>query len=436
MSDCPDDMAPRHYRLTCLACGATFEDDEEAFRLSCGRDHPAALLRASYDSVQFSPDAAERGIMRYARWLPVRRHGSPVGAPAVFRSDRLAARLGMRELWLAFSGYWPERGALMEACSFKELEAAAVLGRVPRGATRSLVVSSAGNTGRAFLQTASRLGIPAIVVVPRSALPLMRITVDKHPSVRLVALADGDYADATELATSIASLDSCYPEGGARNVARRDGMGTVVLAAVEAMGRLPDHYVQAVGSGTGAIAAWEMATRLRADGRFGGEQMRLHVIQNQPFAIMHEAWQASSRTLPSVPEAEARRRIDALRAPVLSNRRPPWGITGGLYDALADANGSTYAVANGEAQQAGRMFEELEGCDLDPAAEVALAGLQRALESGSIGASDRVLLNLTGGGSRRLEREKGTKHIEPDMILSGGDGSLVRMESALREGAA
>ena len=45
----------------------------------------------------------------------------------VFRSQRLAARLGMDDLWLAFSGWWPEHAARMETCSFKGLEAAVVV---------------------------------------------------------------------------------------------------------------------------------------------------------------------------------------------------------------------------------------------------------------------------------------------------------------------
>ncbi len=45
----------------------------------------------------------------------------------------------------------------------------------------------------------------------------------------------------------------------------------MLLAAlsVETIGQLPDYYFQAIGSGAGAIAAWEAATRLVEDGRFG-----------------------------------------------------------------------------------------------------------------------------------------------------------------------
>jgi cysteate synthase len=59
-----------------------------------------------------------------------------------------------------------------------------------------------------------------------------------------------DYTDAINLAGRIAKLPGMVPEGGARNVARRDGMGTMMLDAAVTIGKMPDHYFQAVGSGT------------------------------------------------------------------------------------------------------------------------------------------------------------------------------------------
>ena len=104
-----------------------------------------------------------------------------------------------------------------------------------------------------------------------------------------------------------------YPRAGRSNAARRDGMGTALLVAVEQARRIPDHYFQAVGSGTGAIAAWEMNLRLLEDGRFGDTKMRLHLGQNAPFTPMTDAWEAGSRTLAPMPEARERVRGSARR---------------------------------------------------------------------------------------------------------------------------
>jgi cysteate synthase len=178
-----------------------------------------------------------------------------------------------------------------------------------------------------------------------------------------------------------------------------------------------------VGSGTGAIAAWEMATRLRRDGRFGRGSMKLHLVQAEPFTLLCDAWRARRRDLPVMPAEEARRRSGEVHAPVLANRAPPWGIAGGLFDAMIGSGGTLESVGTADAHRAGELFEECEGCDLDPAAEVALAGLERALEAGAIDRGARVLLNLTGGGGRR-RAEAGDVHLlEPDLVVDRGPGA-------------
>jgi len=409
-----------HYLLSCLHCGKLFDDPPDPFLLACGEAHGPALLRAVYEDRRLSVAAGEQGLFRYRRWLPIRRTWPDAGGPVVFQSSGLAAHLKMDALFLAFSGFWPERGAALDSCSFKELEALSVGARLPEGEERTLVVSSAGNTGRAFLQTFSRYGLPALVVVPENALGQMWITGDRHSAVRLAVLrGGGDYLDAIELGNRIAALPGFYPEGGARNVARRDGMGTVVLAAAEALGESPRHYFQAVGSGTGAIAAWEMSLRLREDGRFGGWLPRLHLVQSEPFAILKDAWETGRRELPAVAEREAKQRIARLHSPVLSNRNPPYAVVGGVYDALRDSEGQTYAVSCEEAGAAGRLFESLEGCDLDAAAEVAVAGLIRAVARGLVRRREIVLLNLTGGGARKLVRVSQRTRVHPDVEISG-----------------
>ena len=259
------------------------------------------------------------------------------------------------------------------------------------------------------------------------------MTVPKHPDVTLAILTgDADYLDVIELGRQIAAMDGYFAEGGARNVARRDGMGTVLLAAVETLGVLPDHYVQAVGSGTGGIAVWEMSKRLAADGRFGPSTMKLHFVQNAPFDIMTRAWGSRSRDLLPLDVEEAKRRIAAVRAQVLTNRHPPYSISGGVFDSLTDTAGYMYSVSNDEAREAGVLFEESEGCDLHPAAEVALAGLRKAVEMGRIKRQERVLLNVTGGGIRRIRETGRAAAIEPDIVFHPADLGAEALRAGLR----
>lgn len=423
----PDQFRGLHYRLRCVGCGQIFHDNDGMMPLGCDAAHPPALLRTEYREQRFRPEQSQPGLFRYADWLPIRLHRSQAQGPIVFRADRLAESLGLRNLIAVFSGFWPERGAFMETCSFKELEAEAVTARSPIAADRTLVVASAGNTARAFLHVCSLHKTPALIVVPETALPKLWHTRPLNPCVKLLALGgNADYADAIAVAGRIAELPGFFAEGGAANVARRDGMGTVLLAAAEHIGQLPTHYFQAVGSGTGAIAAFEAAGRLlRAEEQFDSAPMRLHLAQNIPFTPMTNAWKRRSRTLDLGNERIAKEQISRINADVLSNRTPPYALSGGLYDVLTDSDGSMYGVTNEEAEDAAQVFERTEGCDLDPAAAVALAALRQAVSEGQVASQQIVVLNLTGGGRVKAEREFKIRSAVPDLLVSRSDSSSI-----------
>ena len=115
---------------------------------------------------------------------------------------------------------------------------------------------------------------------------------------------------------------------------------------------------------------------------------------------------------------------------------PPYAIAGGLFDALSDTRGFMYRVTNEEAEAAGRLFQETEGCDIDPAAEVAVAALQQAIAQGRVARRELVVLNITGGGRKRLEREKRLTPVRADARFHLEDlraGGSVRWLRRLQE---
>lgn len=387
------------YRLHCLGCGAEYPDD--GMLLHCPQEHSPALLRTKYSQTRFAPDKNAAGIMRYRQWLPVREHSThDVPRTAVFQSRALSARLGAPNLWLAFNGYWPAHGALLPTGTFKDLETAAVLARFP--AHRVLVAASAGNTAAALAHACSIAQRRAVIVVPESALARLEARGPFDPCVRIVPVpGTASYDEAIATAKRFAgSHESLVFEGGAANVARRDGIATTMLAAVEALGALPQYFVQAIGSGAGAIAAHEAALRLRGDGGYGDALPKLLLVQNSPSAPVYESWRRRSGTLISYDDdaGALEKRIAALWASVLSAQQPPYAIRGGLYDALTESGGDVVIADNAHAQHAAQLFEELEGVHIAPASAVALAGLIEAIESGTVAHDAAIVLHITGGG--------------------------------------
>ena len=404
------------YHLKNVADGHEFED--EGWTLADPACEAPSLIRAVYENKHFTPREDLDGIYRYADWMPVKRTLKRSCAPVTYKSKGLASFLGLENLYITFSGWNPKIGAKMRTCSFKETEAYSILGRMDEKEKRILIVQSAGNTARAFAQVCSDNRIPVVICVPEDNRHDLWFRKPLRKCVKLIAVPHGcDYYDAIALGEKLATDPRFMLEGGAKNIARRDGMGTTVLSCVEQMGRIPDAYFQAVGSGTGAIAAWENACRLAEDGRFGKNNMRIYVAQNHPFSLMYDAWKADSRALPEMTPEEGRSKSEMILAKVLSNRKPPYSIAGGLYDVLKESNGDFFLASNNDIIYWLTQFRNREGYDLLPAACAAVSALAQAVNEGKVKKDDYIMLNCTGGGTLNA-MSRGFVHKEPDLVLS------------------
>jgi cysteate synthase len=413
------------YLLRCVSDGSVQPDHS----LSCPNDN--SLLRADYLTRQIVPKRLP-GIWKFLDWLPVKGPMARTeGGPVTYKSQGLARELGLEKLFISFNGFWPEKGAALPTGSFKDLEAAPTIQRLrERGDCPTLVVASAGNTARAFAHISILTGHPLLLFVPEKALFRMwtvlqedfgaelnheeaqgqkpvASTLDHSDPLRLIAVR-GDYYDAISIAEKLQSQPGFVPEGGARNIARRDGMGTVMLDCALYSKALPKHYFQAVGSGTGGISAWEASLRLIRDGRFGNTLPILHLAQNVPNAPIFYAWKGRE------PDAVTNEMFDD----VLFNRKPPYAIPGGVKDALQETKGEVYGVTDRQAEEAKKLFEESEEIDILNAPAIAVAALQEAVSSGAVQPKESVLLNITGGGLARMKETFSLRQLKPQIVVS------------------
>ena len=303
------------YKLQSLVTGELFEDT--GWLLDAPNQEKPGLIRAIYKHKQINPKDSSYGIYRFADWLPVNRMLQGSSAPVTYKSSGLASLLGLKNLYITFSGYWPEIGAMMTTCSFKETEAYSVCARMDPKQSKVLVVASAGNTARAFAKVCSDNNIPLLLCVPEDNLNALWFEEPLNDCVKLFVTRSGsDYSDAIHLSHVACQCKGFIAEGGAKNVARRDGMGTTMLSATTHIGTIPDYYFQAIGSGTGAIAAWEANLRLIEDGRFGNNLMKLIVSQNHPFVPIKNAWKANSRKMLPFDDDTARKEVEIIDAPI------------------------------------------------------------------------------------------------------------------------
>ncbi|MEG3618567.1 cysteate synthase [Magnetovibrio sp. PR-2] len=421
------------YRLQCQHpdCKAVY-DDTDSYRLFCDNElnhkHGPALLRPVYDDTHLRVDLNLPGILKFRNWLPIgdanlSSTGVSLGAPLTYKSYALADYLGLNHLHISFSGYWPQRGANLVTRSFKEFESqASVLRYIDTSQKKTLppmIIASAGNTANSFALLSHHLQIPIVLVVPERGLDNLILPFQTSPKLICV---NGDYSDAIELAGALSKRLNLIQDGGVRNVARRSGMGTVMLNAVanpvEGTSRLFKHYFQAVGSASGALGAWEASELLRKDGRFGDTITTIHLAQNEPFTPIVDAVNAGSDTLLDCDDETARTRIAAVTASVLTNRNPPYSFAGGIHDMLKATDGTAWGISNEELYQASRIFNALEGIDIGPAGAVATAALIKAIVSEAVQPNDDILLHITGGGRAIQSIDGNAHHIQPSIRVN------------------
>ena len=412
------------YLLKCLETGDLIEDD---YTLKYTEN---ALLRAQFDGpMEVKP---LKGVWKYLDWIPTSTSNEYVAGTTTYKAEALGEALGMSNLWVTFHGYWPEKGAMCPTGSFKDMEAVPTIQRLHDHGCTGLICASAGNTARGFTHFCGLADMPLIVVVGKDH--GHRVWTKKgHPtaSVKVVVVENGDYYDAKTVAKGIAKeLTGWQMEGSVHNVARRDGIGSLILDAAFTIGAMPVHYFQGIGGGPGPIGVHEMAERLIEAGQFEGPPPRQHLSQNVEHCPIHNAWQAKRNHL--IDEDFPPHDVEVY-SDYLMNKGPAYHQVGGVHDILKASNGQTYIVEKETAVAAKTLFESIEGIDIMTPGAVALASLQQALASGEIDPDECTVLNISGGGVERLKSEFETAPVEPWLRVTKEDGAMMIIEALARD---
>jgi len=398
------------YKIRCLKCGKIYSGNEYVIKCQNGCD---SLLRTEYTKKKLEIKDYP-GWWKYIDWLPVKTVNKRLlkrsGSYQVYLSSGLARYLGLRHLIICKNIYQLGIHGMMTG-TFKDIEAELALLRIQQTKEKGkpIVVSSDGNIAISFCYYSNVLKYPVILVVTEEARQKRIWSFNKtNPYVILISVCgNSDYSDAITLANKIGEDNDFVLEGGARNIARRDGVGTILLDATLFLGRLPDCYFQALGSGPGAIGVYEAALRLVRDGRYGKKLPKIYASQNYPFIPMAEAWQRRAREIDSCYQEEsAKRIISQVYASILTNRYPLYSIKGGVFDILKDTSGGVFSVTNREAKKAQVLFRQVEGYDIEPAAAITVASLIKAVKNGAVKRNEVILLNITGGGRGKIRRKR------------------------------
>src|SRR5947209_15858807 len=224
---------PLDARYVCERC---FGPLEVAYQVLSDVD-PAELRRR----IQAGPHS----LWRYGDFLPVQslpQGHLPAGWTPLLRADRLAERLGFREVWI-------KNDAANPTHSFKDRVVSLALARARELGFETIACASTGNLANAVAAHAAAAGLESYVFIPFD-LEEQKVLGTGIYGTNLVAVK-GNYDDVNRLCTEL----SAEPECAFVNINMRpyyaEGSKTIAFETAEQLGfELPDRVVCPIASGS------------------------------------------------------------------------------------------------------------------------------------------------------------------------------------------
>jgi len=195
------DARPHVEGLRCRECGRTYPAEalhvcEFCFGpLEVAYDYDAIRADVSRESIAAGPPT----MWRYAAFLPASADGAVdlgAGWTPLVRADRLAAELGLGELWI-------KNDTLNPTGSFKDRVVSVALARARELGFKVAACASTGNLANSVAAHAARAGMKHYVFVP-SNLESGKILMSAVYGHNLIAV-EGSYDDVNRLCAELAS---------------------------------------------------------------------------------------------------------------------------------------------------------------------------------------------------------------------------------------
>jgi len=398
--------------LQCKECRATYALEA---RYVCERCF--GPLEVTYDHTRLG-DVGEvrrriqggpQNIWRYADFLPLAappgsstrassRAGLPAGCTPLIRADRLAARLGLGEVWI-------KNDAANPTHSFKDRVVSVAVNRARELGYEVIACASTGNLANSVAAHGAALGLESYVFVPAD-LEEQKILATGVYGTHLVAVK-GNYDDVNRLCTELSGeRDWAFVNVNMRPY-YSEGSKTLAYEVAEQLGwQTPDRCVVPIASGSLFTKIAKGFDEWRELGLATGDAPRMNGAQAAGCSPVATAFAAGSDVCrPVKPDTIAKslaigNPADGPYAVELAKR------SGGAVDAVTDD----------EVRAGIRLLAETTGIFTETAGGVTTATLAKLAARGDIGRDERVVVYITGDGLKTLDAVRhtfATHTIEP-----------------------
>lgn len=332
----------------------------------------------------------EASLWRYRELLPVEDYTAQVtfgeGWTPLLPCPRLGASLGLRHLLVKDEGQ-------IATGSFKARGMAVAVSRAKELGATSLAVPSAGNAGGAMAQYGARAGLECHVFMPADVPMLNRI--ECVAAGAHTYLVNGLITDCGKIVREGVPHRGWFDVSTLKEPYRVEGKKTMGLELAEQLDwELPDVVLYPTGGGTGLVGMWKAWEELETLGWIGPRRPRMVAVQSEGCAPIARAFREGAEF------AEPWKNAQTMAAGI----RVPAAVGDFLMlRALRESGGTAVTVNDAEIDAGTRSITAKEGLFVCPEGGAVVAGLQQLVESGWIGADERVVLFNTGTGLKYPE---------------------------------
>jgi threonine synthase len=373
----------------------------------CGRAFPLEALHACdwcfgplevvYDYERLAADvrrervaAGPASIWRYRDLLPV-ADASPVdlggGWTPLVRADRLAAELGLGEVWIKDDTANPTG-------SFKDRVVSVALTKARQLGFKVAACASTGNLASSVAAHAARAGLRSVVVVPKD-LERAKVAMAAVYGGTVVAV-DGTYDEVNRLCAELASE---HPAWAFCNVNLRayyaEGSKTLAFEIAEQLGwRAPDHVVVPVASGSQLTKVAKGFFELGAVG-----------LLDEPAPVRISGAQAAGCAPVATAFADGADALRPVRPSTIAKSLSIGDPADGWYalEAVRRSGGALAAVSDAEILDAIGLLARTEGIFAETAGGVTIAVLAKLAAAGVVRPDERVVAIVSGHGLKTVE---------------------------------
>jgi threonine synthase len=388
----------------------------------CGREYPLTAnhvcefdfgpLEVVYDYDRIKRSLTREAIQsraksmwRYRELLPVESDptvGTQVGFTPLVKADRLAKRLGIRELWIK------NDTVNYPSLSFKDRVVSVALSRAKELGFDTVACASTGNLANSVAANAASAGLRAYVFIP-SDLEQGKIMNSLIYGATVIGIK-GHYDEVNRLCAEIAgkfgwafvnvNMRPYYAEGS-------KSMGYEIMEQLD--WQVPKHTVVCMASGS-------LLTKIQKSYQ---EFIKLGLVDEAEFHI-HGAQATGSSPISTAQKAG----LDFFK-PVKPNTIAKSLAIGtpadGFYalKVMKESGGSADDVSDDEIREGIRLLAESEGIFAETAGGVTVGVAKKLIASGKIPANDSAVLCVTGNGLKTLDALNGTlghpREIKPSL---------------------